>query len=243
MLSTTLLFGLVGTGPWLLANAIFVELPFFLLDNPSLQLLPVYLSVAVQLPNIFLLLTRAAPSASPSSLPRRLALLILLAAASSLVLAFTSSLKLPTTHPPYPLPILTSAFISGVVGCLSVPLTMPYAAQFSDAHIAAASAGGGFASAVPSLVGMAQDPGGALRFGPNLFFVIMAVVLGASVVAVALIQRLRSTVSRDDCAKVTPPLPPPSPCCSRSPRRRFKSRLLLFNPKGFRNSLPFALPP
>jgi len=148
-----MLFCGVGLSSWLLVNAIFIEVPYFIDTLPEGEAIASILSLLIQLCNIFPVIYVVLYSYC--HIPHRVSIFALSACAiaTSIFLATTWDIIIVD----HSLCLFLFTYVSGVIGCMSVVIYYPFASRFSPFLTSAVSLGMGFTGLIASLLGILQQ--------------------------------------------------------------------------------------
>lgn len=175
-----LLFFLVGLAPWLLVNALFMQLPVFIAELPEGNSIASYLIIIIQLGNIipigYVVVRQYMRVPYNWVIVGTLGCGIATAILLGVFWDHTAHLFDSTRS----VALMVLTLFAGLVGCFAVVSFFPFASLFKHSITAALSTGMGINGLVPSLLAAIQDPGGSKRFSVAVFFFIMGACLTLS---------------------------------------------------------------
>jgi len=169
------LFFSLGCAPWLLVNAIFLQLPF-LIELPQGDSIAAMISLSVQTANCLVPLYLYLRRKSFLDVRKVIFGLLLLAFCSSLgYSAAWKFAKLDANSTFIALIILSG--LAGATGCLSNVSFWEFVAAYHPNLITAVAVGNAFSSIIPSAVAAIQNPGPNSKFNFSLYFVLNGIFL------------------------------------------------------------------
>eukprot|EP01137_Pigoraptor_chileana_P000958 Opistho-2@37922 len=175
-------FAVVVAAPWILVNAVWVELPSYVDRLPEGYEIATRLALAVQCANVIpfaygFIPMRLRPRLETTILSLMLVLVVLCACASSW---WDATAQIASGEASVALIVIT--FLAGACGTLSNVTLWPYVSRFRPSVMLATSVGVGLSSLVPSIMGIGQHPGPHARFATASFFGAISGVAGVSFV-------------------------------------------------------------
>ena len=186
----------------LLANAVFLQLPFLLELWPE-ERIASHLSLAIQGANllvpVYLLLRRNSLIRASTTVVIIVIVSFLGAFAFAAVWELTPALSLSTYHG-----VMSLTVLAGIIGCLSNLSFWEFAAGYHPSLISSLAIGNAFSSVLPAIVAAGQNPGDTAHFTFSSFFYINAAFLLISVCAIIAtlfsppIRRLKREFWADD---------------------------------------------
>jgi len=175
-----LTFFVFGLSPWLLVNALYLELPIFIENISEGASIVVFMSSAIQLANIvafFFVWWQTRHSPLPYSLS--ISGIIVLAIIDSFLVGCFWDVEVNILNSMHSVTLLVWTFLAGCVGCLSMVIFFPFASQYDPVLISATSTGMGCNGLLASLIALIQNPGSNTqpRFSVFVYFLLFTLVL------------------------------------------------------------------
>lgn len=203
---------LFGIGSWTAVTAGYIQVPLIVQSAPEGWTLPSQMSFVVQSASIASLIYVVVQH----SLPRKfnVAPLIygtmILGCFATICMSFTYKHTMVIAGNAHSVAWLVNMFLFALVGCLSSVVFMPFMGRFREIYLITYVFGQGFSGIPPSLLAFVQGIGGPTKcvpsnstdglasvpeqpeplFGPNVFFLIIFVIMIGSTVAFYLLNNL-----------------------------------------------------
>ncbi|KAE9181389.1 hypothetical protein PF002_g26934 [Phytophthora fragariae] len=179
----------LGLASWLLTNATYVELGVFLRELPERYRIYAYSILALESANVYpmlyMLLNAQQQLLSQSTVIWWILVQgVVVAVLMSLLWGQTTSVF----GEKHSVAMLLLTHFGGMVSTTSSVVFYPFVASFPPLFTSALATGEGLSGSLAALLGIAQDPGGALRFSVSAFYLICATIMCLSLVAFAFLQ-------------------------------------------------------
>jgi len=159
-------------------------MPVLITETPEGPAIGAYLSVALQLSNVFAVLYVFVQNIKPISHTISVSVILILGFAVSILLSFfweTQGVLFGANHS---IGLIVLVFISGVVGCLSVVVFYPFSSLYNLQLTSALSTGMGCNALIASLLAIVENPGNqSQRFSVGWYFRILALVIVGSLIS------------------------------------------------------------
>lgn len=162
-----------GLASWILTNATYVELGVFLRELPEHYRIYAYAILALESANVYpllyMLLNARQQLLSQSTVIWWILLQgVLVAKLMSVLWGQTASVL----GSRYSVAMLLLTHFGGMVSTTSSVVFYPFVASFPPLFTSALATGEGLSGSLAALLGIVQDPGGALRFSVSTFYLI-----------------------------------------------------------------------
>ncbi|GAB5354083.1 hypothetical protein AAMO2058_000089100 [Amorphochlora amoebiformis] len=209
------LFFLTGMAPWMLVNALFLQLAAFTDGHggfavPEGNAIASYMALAIQFGNIVTIGYVCLGKYIKFDLRKVILSILILEILTTLWLSFAWKAQMRVLGAHISVTLILVAFTSGVVGSMSNVTFWPFAVFYSPSMTAAMALGTSFSNILPSILAAMQLPGPSPRFSTSLFFVLTAGMLVIATLSFGLIgwTDLASPVKEAKEDSLTTPLLP-----------------------------------
>ncbi|KAJ4461983.1 putative riboflavin transporter 2 [Paratrimastix pyriformis] len=179
------LFFFLGFGPFLLVNALWAEMPFYVAQQPEKDSIATWVSSVYNIGNIFPLLYMAMMKYFPRIHDFHvLASLFILGIGASVLLAIFSQSVVGGIS----LILYMLTLVAGMIGCTGIVSLFAYASQFPSRLTSSFSAGMAGSGIVVTGIALLQGGGSTPAFSPGVFYVIVTILAALPVAALLLIE-------------------------------------------------------
>jgi hypothetical protein len=191
------LFAAFGLSAWIVVNCLFMELPVYVKVLPEGYAIASYISMSIQLANIWPLLFVSAWNYR-GKVPLPYVVIIPFLLAIGITIFIVLALYWRTTHTVFgkerSVFIILMGFIGGAVDCTSSVVYWPFISNFPPEAVSALAFGESLSGAVASIIGALQNPAHP-RFSVRTYYFICAAVMVVCACAFAIIMLLFSETS------------------------------------------------
>jgi len=173
---------MTGTAPWMLVNAVFLQLAAFT-DGPDGFSVPEgnaiasYMALAIQVGNVVTIGYVFASRIVRFDLRKVILAVLVLEILTTVALSMAWDASTSLLGSRVSIVLILASFASGVVGSMSNVTFWPYATGYCAEMTGAMALGTSFSNIIPSIIAAAQLPGSTPRFAPSLFFTIIGLML------------------------------------------------------------------
>mmetsp|Transcript_44007 Transcript_44007/g.61859 ORF Transcript_44007/g.61859 Transcript_44007/m.61859 type:complete len:450 (+) Transcript_44007:147-1496(+) len=171
------LFAVLGVPSWIDLNGIYLQLPILLDVLPEGYSLPAYISISVQIANIFPVIY--VYLFSGKNVKTVLGSLFI----CSLFVSIFATLFWDWVVNDHSVGLLLVSFFSGALGSMYMVTLFPFASRFTPLHISAVSVGISLSGLLPIIIAIPQQPGSdSPQFGVGTYFSILSFVVCISLI-------------------------------------------------------------
>eukprot|EP00471_Norrisiella_sphaerica_P014170 CAMPEP_0184505292 /NCGR_PEP_ID=MMETSP0113_2-20130426/52912_1 /TAXON_ID=91329 /ORGANISM="Norrisiella sphaerica, Strain BC52" /LENGTH=332 /DNA_ID=CAMNT_0026894979 /DNA_START=38 /DNA_END=1033 /DNA_ORIENTATION=- len=205
------LFFLTGTAPWMMVNALFLQLAAFT-DGPNSFSVPEgnaiasHMALAIQVGNIVTILYVFMGRYILFDLRKVIMGILAFEVIASAALYFAWDHELVLFNLRMSHTLIITAFISGAAGSMSNVTFWSFATRYCPEMTAALALGTSFSNILPSVVAAIQMPGSSPVFSPSWFFLVIGIMLCMATLSFYLISWSTLADSAYDTGEVEAPL-------------------------------------
>lgn len=179
---------LYGIGAWVTINGLFSELPLIVNDLPEGWAAASYLTLVIQIANIgplvYVLLQRRVSLFSAN------VAVLLIGVVSMVLLSFLWDSTAHVAGARHSVALIVLSFTASLADCTTSLLFWPFVARFPARYAVALSTGEGISGLLAAALTWIQNaPSDGLLFSPAVYFVLLAAMLLASLVAFLVLHR------------------------------------------------------
>ncbi|KAE8974994.1 hypothetical protein PR002_g25735 [Phytophthora rubi] len=179
----------LGLASWLLTNATYVELSVFLRELPEHYRIYAYSILALESANVYPMLNMLL-NAQQQLLSQSTVIwwILVQGVVAAVLMSLLGGQTTSVFGEKHSVAMLLLTHFGGMVSTTSSVVFYPFVASFPPLFTSALATGEGLSGSLAALLGIAQDPGGALRFSVSAFYLICATIMCLSLVAFAFLQ-------------------------------------------------------